>query len=142
MSTNVLCPDCSPGPCVSGAAAAISSLEEYKYKQADDCVVLNGRGLTIATIYAVASRRSTKVAIEPRSVDKTQENVDYLSGKIQDGMVIYGVNTGYGGIGCTTSIFSVFEWEVTPLANETNSHNRTRTRFECLALKRVTSVTK
>ncbi|KAK2165277.1 hypothetical protein NP493_1373g00024 [Ridgeia piscesae] len=80
----------------SHAAAAISSLEEYKYKQADDCVVLNGRGLTIATIYAVASRRSTKVAIEPRSVDKMQENVDYLSGKIQDGMVIYGVNTGYG----------------------------------------------
>ncbi|KAK2171445.1 hypothetical protein NP493_1065g01026 [Ridgeia piscesae] len=82
---------------MSHAAAAISSLEEYKYKQADDCVVLNGRGLTIATIYAVANRRSTKVAIEPTSVDKMQENVDYLSGKIRDGMVIYGVNTGYGG---------------------------------------------
>ena len=73
---------------------AISSLEEYK--QTEDCVVINGQGLTLAAIYAVANR-STKVAIESKSVDLMQDNVDYLSGKIQEGLVIYGVNTGYGG---------------------------------------------
>ncbi|KAI0209775.1 Phenylalanine aminomutase (L-beta-phenylalanine forming), partial [Lamellibrachia satsuma] len=59
-------------------------------------VVINGEGLTLAAIYAVANR-STKVAIEPKSVDLMQDNVDYLSGKIREGLVIYGVNTGYGG---------------------------------------------
>ncbi|KAI0222402.1 Phenylalanine aminomutase (L-beta-phenylalanine forming), partial [Lamellibrachia satsuma] len=77
------------------AALAISSLEEYK--QTEDCVVINGQGLTLAAIYAVANRQSTKVVIEQESVDLMQDNVDYLSGKIRDGMVIYGVNTGYGG---------------------------------------------
>ena len=59
-------------------------------------MVINGQGLTLAAIYAVANK-STKVAIEPKSVDLMQDNVDYLSGKIREGLVMYGVNTGYGG---------------------------------------------
>ena len=75
--------------------SAITSLEEYR--KAEDCVFINGEGLSLATVYAVANRRATTVTIEPNSVATMQENVEYLTGKIRDGTVIYGINTGYGG---------------------------------------------
>ena len=75
--------------------SAITCLEEYR--KAEDCVCINGEGLSLATVYAVANSRATTVTIELNSVATMQENVEYLTGKMRDATVICGVNTGYEG---------------------------------------------
>ena len=61
-------------------------------------VILDGRTLSIPQLYAVCKNlKIGNIDIEATSKNEMQENFSYMMNKLSDGMVIYGVNTGFGG---------------------------------------------
>ncbi|KAI5859563.1 phenylalanine and histidine ammonia-lyase [Durotheca rogersii] len=59
-------------------------------------ITLSGRTLSIAEIISV-SRHNASVDISPSAIASMGRSVDALGKRLQDGEVIYGVNTGFGG---------------------------------------------
>ena len=68
-----------------------------RYNKTRGKLIITGNNLTIPEVAAVCRGRKLFVT-EDVGVDKTlQDNFDYLTKKITNGVCIYGVNTGYGG---------------------------------------------
>ena len=60
-------------------------------------VTLDGNHLTIPAVTAVTGDKSLKVALSEDALEETAANQAYLQRKLDDGLVVYGINTGFGG---------------------------------------------
>jgi len=60
-------------------------------------VTLDGNHLTIPEVAAVSGDRSRKVALSEDALEETAANQAYLQRKLDEGLVVYGINTGFGG---------------------------------------------
>jgi len=60
-------------------------------------VTLDGNHLTIPAVVALSGDRSRKVALSEEALEETAANQAYLQRKLDDGLVVYGINTGFGG---------------------------------------------
>jgi histidine ammonia-lyase len=58
-------------------------------------MIINGENITIESIVSVANF-STKVELAQESKVKMNESREYIMGRVNQGEVIYGVNTGFG----------------------------------------------
>ncbi|KAI1396524.1 phenylalanine and histidine ammonia-lyase [Hypoxylon fuscum] len=59
-------------------------------------ILITGRTLTIPDVVSVA-RHNARIHINPRTKGSMEKSFEILLEKLQDGEVIYGVNTGFGG---------------------------------------------
>lgn len=57
---------------------------------------LTGESITLENLYAVAYDPSIKVELSPASRQEMQKSRSYIEGRIANGEVMYGVNTGFG----------------------------------------------
>ncbi|KAM7184273.1 L-Aspartase-like protein [Rhypophila sp. PSN 637] len=61
-------------------------------------VSLTGSDLSIGDVVAVSQNGvDAQVAKDPKVLKRVQDSVDFLANQIENGAVIYGVNTGFGG---------------------------------------------
>ena len=60
-------------------------------------ITINGNNLSIPKVLAVSEDSSIQVNIDSKAVKEMRLNDQYLKQKLDDGLVIYGINTGYGG---------------------------------------------
>ncbi|KAM7214519.1 L-Aspartase-like protein [Rhypophila decipiens] len=61
-------------------------------------VSLTGSDLSIGDVVAVSRNGvGAQVAKDPKVLKRVQDSVDFLANQIENGAVIYGVNTGFGG---------------------------------------------
>lgn len=60
-------------------------------------IVINGKTLAIPQMYHVYTHQINSIKISPESISVMEENSQFLDKLVEDGCVIYGVNTGYGG---------------------------------------------
>ena len=75
----------------------ISSLKELLENQSL-AIQVDGKSLTVAHLYAVANlAKPFTCEIPESSVEEMKQNSEYLAKKVENGTVIYGVNTGFGG---------------------------------------------
>ncbi len=58
-------------------------------------VVITGKNLTIEDVYNVA-HRNEKVELHPDALQRIQKCRTFIEGKIEEGEIMYGVNTGIG----------------------------------------------
>ncbi len=57
---------------------------------------LTGESITLESLYAVAYNPEIKVSLSETSRKEMQKSRDYIEGRISNGEVMYGVNTGFG----------------------------------------------
>ncbi|KAF2258867.1 phenylalanine ammonia-lyase [Lojkania enalia] len=72
--------------------------QELRLKLAErkDGTVIDGRGLTLADVVASA-RYGKSVAIAKEVLEYVGRNTEQVYGKIEEGQILYGINTGFGG---------------------------------------------
>ncbi len=75
---------------------ALSNLQEF-HSAIHSEILLNGYDLTIPKLYAICKKLNSATQADPKYLAHVKKNADYLSRKVNNGAVIYGVNTGYGG---------------------------------------------
>ncbi|XP_063446669.1 uncharacterized protein LOC134726200 [Mytilus trossulus] len=68
-----------------------------KRKNTLDSITLDGTTLTIPEVLAVSIEPSMKVKIAEISMEELTANAVYLKKKLEKGLVLYGINTGFGG---------------------------------------------
>ncbi len=59
-------------------------------------LVLTGESLTLENLYEIANKPEIKVELAAKARTEMQKSRDYIEGRIKNGEVIYGVNTGFG----------------------------------------------
>ncbi|VDI33543.1 phenylalanine ammonia-lyase [Mytilus galloprovincialis] len=68
-----------------------------KRKNTLDSITLDGTTLTIPEVLAVSIEPNMKVKIAEISMEELTANAVYLKMKLEKGLVLYGINTGFGG---------------------------------------------
>ncbi|XP_063446766.1 uncharacterized protein LOC134726297 [Mytilus trossulus] len=68
-----------------------------KRKNMLDSITLDGTTLTIPEVLAVSIEPSMKVKIAEISMEELTANAVYLKKKLEKGLVLYGINTSFGG---------------------------------------------
>jgi histidine ammonia-lyase len=57
---------------------------------------LTGDSITLENLYAIANNPEIKAEMAPQARANMQKSRDYIDGRIKNGEVMYGVNTGFG----------------------------------------------
>ncbi|XP_063444116.1 uncharacterized protein LOC134724796 [Mytilus trossulus] len=68
-----------------------------KRKNIPEIITLDGTTLTIPEVLAVSIEPKLKVNIGKKSLSELEANAAYLKKKLEKGLVVYGINTGFGG---------------------------------------------
>ncbi|KAF2860891.1 Phenylalanine/histidine ammonia-lyase [Piedraia hortae CBS 480.64] len=67
-------------------------------------IEINGQDLTIADIIAVSLyNKPVTITKDPQILEKVTQSVEFLKQHLQEGNIVYGINTGYGGSADTRS---------------------------------------
>src|SRR5207253_8557898 len=59
-------------------------------------LVLTGESITLENLYDIANNSEIKAELAPQARAEMQKSRDYIEGRIKNGEVMYGVNTGFG----------------------------------------------
>lgn len=80
---------------ISKFAGVWSELQDYLNTTN---VVIDGQTLSLAAMVAVSNHNTTsQLADDPATLKRVEESFQYLMSAIDNGKIIYGVNTGFGG---------------------------------------------
>ena len=78
------------------AATSVSILQHLQ--NCDSNIVLDGTSLSIPDVFKIVKQpKKYKVAVDANALGNMKINSDYLEQKVSNGLVIYGINTGFGG---------------------------------------------
>jgi len=77
-------------------------LSQWRDPSTKNALAVNGKSLTIADVVAVA-RHLEHVKLTPESIDQIEVCSKVIPKKLENGDIIYGVNTGFGGSADTRS---------------------------------------
>ncbi|MGZ3744789.1 MAG: histidine ammonia-lyase [Pseudobdellovibrionaceae bacterium] len=59
-------------------------------------LVITGENITLENLYTIANTPEIKAELAPKALAAMQKSRDYIEGRIKNGEVMYGVNTGFG----------------------------------------------
>ncbi|XP_052811715.1 uncharacterized protein LOC128239212 isoform X2 [Mya arenaria] len=62
-----------------------------------DTVILNGRQLSIPEVLGLSADSGVKVVLAEDALKEIVSNQKYLKEKLDEGLIVYGINTGFGG---------------------------------------------
>lgn len=59
-------------------------------------MIIDGQSITVENLFKAATDYNSKFELDPRARKKMDASRDYIEGKLANGEVMYGVNTGFG----------------------------------------------
>lgn len=59
-------------------------------------MIIDGRSVTVENLFKAANELKTKFELDPKARNKMHASRQYIEGKLKNGEVMYGVNTGFG----------------------------------------------
>lgn len=59
-------------------------------------MVIDGHSITVESLFKAATDYKTKFELDPNARKKMEKSREYIEGKLKNGEVMYGVNTGFG----------------------------------------------
>ncbi|CAH1797056.1 unnamed protein product [Owenia fusiformis] len=83
-----------------------------------DEIVIHGNGLTIPEVVSVSEDTTKRVRIDDSAHEEMKKNAEYLTEKIGEGLVVYGINTGFGGSA------DVRSWEIEEVQRSLIRHSK------------------
>ena len=75
---------------------ALSFLNEF-HSSVNSDILLNGSDLSIPKVHAISQKVISSVSVDQNNYKEVKKNAEYLNEKVQNGKIIYGVSTGFGG---------------------------------------------